>query len=140
MAGLQAPVQAGSPLGQRRCVSVLDLGAMFGGGVSKHLLITEHSRWRTRLCGVCFARFKGLLKVQLPLKSLLPLARLPSWPGRRTGLLSTNLVSLAFMCRPKTRKCSALPFALMPTWAVDHSGRRAAWQRQVMVPLVSCSW
>lgn len=53
---------------------------------------------------MCSARFKGLLKAQFPLKSLLPLARLPSWPGCGTGLLSTSLVSLAFLCRLQTRK------------------------------------
>lgn len=64
----------------------------------------------------CFAHFKGLLKVQLPLKDLLPLARLPSWRGCITGLPwhRARQASLLTWRRP-ARKLQALLFPLALT-------------------------
>lgn len=62
---------------------------------------------------LCCAHFKGLLKVQLPLKDLLPLARLPSWHGCITGLPSHRAWQASLLTwRLQARKLQALLFSL----------------------------
>lgn len=54
-----------------------------------------------RGCAVCFARFKGLLKVQFPLKNVLPpaqLLRLRNWIS-----LAPGPAGLAHTCCLKTQ-------------------------------------
>lgn len=64
----------------------LYLGAMCLVEEPVNICRSQNFQVEDEVCGVCFAHFKGLLRMQFPLKNLLPLARLPSWHGCVTGL------------------------------------------------------